>query len=383
MKIGILSFTSTQNNYGQLLQCYALQTYLNQRGFDAVHIPFYPKESKISRLNSPKKIAEYLNSYLNWRSVINKVRKITAQKGDNARKFDEFRLNAMKLYPTKYQSIDELRNNPPQVDALIAGSDQIWGSALTNPDTDAWFLKFGDRNTRRISYAASIGRQIESSDLPLFKRHLTDFDYVSVREEGARKVCEKCGVDAQVVLDPTLLLEADDYQRLINEYVEPKTSHQPYLFAYILNVLFASDIHWAEFEEYALGKGYKVKPVYSSGYYTAYPIIPGHTQLEPTIPEWLSLIRDASCVVTTSFHGVVFCILFKKPFISLPLPDRRGKGNDRVATLLKSVGLEDRIFNPKMSVSAQMDAPIDWASAHKKLSKKRLQSQQFLDAALL
>ena len=383
MKIGILSFTSTQNNYGQLLQCYALQTYLNLHGYDAMHIAYSPDTSKIARLNSPGKVAEYLRSYFNWRSVVNKARKMISREDDNSRKFDEFRSNVMIFYPDKYKSIEELRERPPQVDALIAGSDQIWGSALSNPDTDAWFLKFGKENIKRISYAASIGRKISDADIPLFKKHLSNLDYVSVREAGAREICERCGVEARVVLDPTLLLDAGNYEGLIDRCEMPKTApHQPYMFAYILNVLFPKDINWGNFEEYAASKEYEVKPVYSSGYYSAYPIIPGHKPLMSTIPEWLNLIRNASCVVTTSFHGVVFCVLFRRPFISLPLLDSRGKSNDRVTTLLRSIGLEDRIFDPKKSVSEQMDSPIDWVSTHEKLLQSRRLSQEFLETAL-
>lgn len=381
MKIGILSFTSSTNNYGQLLQCYGLETYLRKLGHEAYHVRYAPEKSKLERMRIPAQRAEMLKSYLNWRSAVNAFRKLRFRQNDDKREFDSFRSNSLVLSSQRYRSIEELRATPPVADAYIAGSDQIWGSPLSDEDTSGWFLKFGSPTTKRISYAASIGRQIKEEDVPRFRECLTDFDSISVRERGAQEVCQRCGYSAKVVLDPTLLLEADDYQQLIDDAGIVVKSDK-YIFAYILNILYARDIHWSQFEKYVSQNGYDVVPVYSSGYYSAYPIIRNRSAYSPTIPEWLKLIKESEGVVTTSFHGVVFSVLFRRPFIALPLSDSRGKGNDRVTTLLESIGLNARIYNQNMTVSEQMNAPIDWTSAHRKLSVLRNESRMFLQKAL-
>lgn len=383
MRIGILSFTSSDNNYGQLLQCYALQTYLRKLGHEAEHVRFTPTSSKREQLSSLEGISRYLRRNMNWRFVVNASRKLRMSgAGDADRAFERFRGEVLHTNRFQYASIDDLRRNPPVEDVYLAGSDQIWGSDLSNPDTAGWYLDFGGPEVRRVSYAASIGRSLTADELPLFADQLKRFDALSVRERGAKEACVACGFDAEVVVDPTLLLDAEDYRSLAGDGEPPRTPARPYLFAYILNVLYPNDIHWQAFKEYAEVRGLQVAPVYSSGYYTAYPIIRGIEPLYPTIPEWVGLLERSECVVTPSFHGVVFSILFRRPFLALPLPGSKGKGNDRIETLLSALGLEERIFDPSQEVARQMDAPIDWAAVGERLDALRKSSKDYLARAL-
>ena len=152
---------------------------------------------------------------------------------------------------------------------------------------------------------------------------------------------------------------------------------------YVLNVLYPRDMYWDKFERYVSEMELEVAPVYSSGYFSAYPIIPKREALLPTVPGWLNLLRGAQCVVTTSFHGVVFSIMFHRPFLVVLLRGKRAGGNDRVRTLLEATGLSDRIFDPRFGVAEQMGAPIDWAAVDERLSAMRESSADYLIDSLI
>lgn len=377
MNIGILSFISSENNYGQMLQCYALQTYLNNQGHNAFHVPYIPQAGGRSSIRSASSLIKYLRTYFDWQLVVNYLRKLRYSLDDSKRMFSAFKSQVLDLYGVEYHSINDLLADPPEADAYIAGSDQIWGTPLNDPNAAGWYLRFGDASVHRIAYAASIGRKLEEDELPVFERYISDLDAVGVREASAAALCRDLGVEARLNVDPTLLLGAKDYNALADVSEEP-IPDKPYLFVYVLNVLYPRDMSWNKFECYASDAGLAVASVYSSGYFSAYPIIPNQEALLPAVPGWLNLLRNAQSVVTTSFHGVVFSIMFHRPFLVVLLRGKRSGGNDRVRTLLESVGLNSRIFDSQRGAAEQMEAPIDWEDVDKRLSKMRQSSADFL-----
>lgn len=384
MKIGILSFTTTRNNYGQLLQCYALQHYLRLQGHTVRHIRYVPPSAK-STVHSLKDLIKLSQRYLTFDFVYDKVRsKLHPQPSDEKRKFNQFLGLYIQVFPEVYTSPSQLISDSLDVEALIVGSDQVWGRPLGTEDSKIWFLKFGGDGVRRISYAASIGRNLADFELPLLKKELQGFKRISVRENKARLMCSRCGVDAQLTLDPTLLLSEEDYPLASDDACEDISlvPDKPYIFAYILNVLKEKDLGWGQLGKYAADNGLEVIPVYSSGYYSAYPIISGYDPSFPTIPQWLDLIKHAEVVVTTSFHGMVFSILMHRPFLVIPLKGKHSGGNDRIMTLLTSLGLEERIYDPTAPVEAQINAHINWHDVNWKLAELRKSSEQFLSDSL-
>ena len=382
MRIGILSFTSSENNYGQALQCYALQTYLRNQGHDAFHVSYVPQAGGRSSVRSVVDVAKYLKTYFDWQLVVNYLRKLRYKPDEKRRGFSSFRSKFLHFYRTEYCSIDDLTADPPEADAFIAGSDQIWGTSLSDPNAAGWYLRFGDESVRRVSYAASIGRKLDEGELSVFRHYVSDLDAVGVREESATALCRELGIDARLNVDPTLLLKTEDYDVLANVSTE-QLPEKPYLFVYVLNVLYSRDMYWSQFERYVSDAELRVAPVYSSGYFSAYPIIPKWETFMPTVPGWLNLLRNAQGVVTTSFHGVVFSIMFHRPFLVVLLRGKRSGGNDRVRTLLESAGLTDRIFNPQREVAEQMEAPIDWGDVENRLSNMRRSSADFLMNSLI
>ncbi|WP_455139454.1 polysaccharide pyruvyl transferase family protein [Thermophilibacter sp.] len=381
MNVAILSFSSSQTNYGQLLQCFALEEALRKLGHTAFHVQYTPRTTSktISAVAShPIKALAKLGDF---RYLTDKIR-VLRRSAYPDRGFDAFRENYLRLCPPTYSSIDELRRDPPDAEAYIVGSDQVWGFPCDDPNTEGWFLHFGLKDVRRISYAASVGRTLTEKEVPVFANLLSKLDHISVREDSVKRLCARCGFESDVVLDPTLLLSAADYESLFMDERNVCPA-EAYLFAYILNIAFSRDMHWNQVREYVQSRRLSIVPVYSSGYYSQYPVIAHVPPMYPSIPQWLSLVRNAESVVTSSFHGTVFSILFERPFLSIPLPrSRTSRGGDRIETLLKSLGIEDRIFNPKLPLKYQMDAPIDWALVRSRLKTQRSLSFDYLKNSL-
>ena len=209
MKIGIITFNSA-HNYGAVLQAWALQEYLKSDGHEVEIINYrLPATDNLYKLYKPRNPfkrgklnkAVHLLQYLKkMKSEPNKTRKY--------REFERFinhTLNTTEAI-TKYPDLNKANFD---YDIMIAGSDQIWNGGLTKGVNPAYLLSFGKEEIKRVSYAASIGRdEIPEVEHMLFSRYLRNFDYISVREEKAKEAISKLSdKEVSVVLDPTLLKE--------------------------------------------------------------------------------------------------------------------------------------------------------------------------------
>lgn len=382
-----MTYWSSDDNYGQVLQCYALQAYLHLQGHDVFLIKYIPEcqstsfLQKIRKNLSWKKFLYMLGSQRkidrqNY-AVECKLKKINHQL-NASRKFDSFREKYICSTEIIYHSLQELRNNPPQADVYICGSDQVWNNQLDQPETAAWYLAFGGRDVKRVSYAASIGRTLEKKEKVCFKKYLSVFDAISVREESTRLLCKSIGINnVLVTLDPTLLLPVEEYRRF-----EPKIKDSlsiPYLFIYILNVTRKEEIYWEQIQDFLKEKHLDCKIICSSGYLQAREIVDGYKNIQATVPEWIHYIDQAAFVVTTSFHGVVFCVKMHKPFLAILLTNKYSKGNDRIVSLLHSLDLSDRIYDSNLPIDIQIQKKIDWERTEQKISALKKVSCDFLN----
>lgn len=258
-----------------------------------------------------------------------------------------------------------------KVDAVVVGSDQVWRLAYMHPDAVAdFFLGFiTDNRTRRISYAASFG--VGSWEYPGRTEEIAPllgkFEAVSVREASGVTICKEVfgRDDAAHVLDPTLLIEPAFHHRLCSDIaVPPRTDGRRTAFFYMLD---NPDIRSAALS--ALGSDYAAAEL---------TLKDGHTV---TLPQWVSRFRDAEFVVTDSFHGTVFAIIFRKPFLSVV---NHGRGADRFTSLLGQLGLEDRLIAPDNTteIEALVARPIDYDEVHRRLADLRRDSAEFLERAL-
>jgi nitroreductase len=253
------------------------------------------------------------------------------------------------------------------LDAIIVGSDQVWRPKYAKSLLLNFFLDFltdSDATTRRISYGASFGAprwEFDPSQTAAAASLIRRFHSVSVREDSGVSLCEThLGVPAQHVLDPTLLLPGRYYASLFGLDADPGPGRG--VMTYILDQ--ADD---------------KTRVVDSLAARLSTNAFPA-TGRDKSTRQWISSFRQAEFVVTDSFHGTVFAILFNKPFLTYGNPNR---GLARFTSLLKMFGLEDRLAVQSSDVDVeQMVRPIDWAAVNERLRRLRDQSIGFLLEAL-
>lgn len=358
-KIGILTFHRAEN-YGAVLQCYALLNTLKGMGMEVEVIDYFPKSIKQAyKIWEWKKIKPFnLKSYaiLFFKQVFSLNYRIKRKL-----LFSRFIKNHITLSPN-------FQSNKQEYDLLIMGSDQIWNPILTH-GFDPYFTGYIDNEIKTkkcITYAVSYGNcPLTDENLNYLKDCLKNFKSISVREKSALEVLNPL-TDNNIyqVLDPTLLLPAriwDDLackDRLINE---------KYILIY--QVIYKPDIYKAAAK---IAKQYGAKIVE----------IKGHIKLtgngadkviQVTSPNrFVELIRDAECVITSSFHGTAFSIIYKKDFYFHPVGDQR---DERSKSLLQSLKLTDRIINDSNQIEF---CSVNYKEAEVELKKLKEESLEFL-----
>lgn len=382
MRIGIITLWQSNDNYGQQLQCWALQQVLIKLGHEPYLIR-YDIEGRV--LNHKKTIWKKILRILLIYPVIKKMRnrkRFEAEKKflayntkkNKERKFEEFRKEHILQSSTIYHSLKELQNTPPSADAYIVGSDQVWAHLLDKDENRAMYLDFGSNEVKRIAYAPSFSM----IDYPVHLKeriaeNLSRFDGLSVREETGVRICENLGFNAQVVLDPTMLLQKNDYAK-----ISSNDKNDSYVYLYCLNISENNEVMWNELSDFSKKKNLKIIVTTASGYIQGREIFTGAQYQYATVNQWLSLIDRASMVVTTSFHGIVFCIIHHTPFVFFPLKGKYSRGNNRVLDLCSKLGLTDRIWNAFSSFEKLYNFDIEWESVDLKMEKLKNNSYLFL-----
>lgn len=380
MIIGIITFWQTRDNYGQMLQCWALQHQLLSMGHEPFLIRY--RHSEVFEINFKIAIKDFVKNliYLRFNRLFPKrafLPPLTEK--DKARDFDSFKKKYLKVSEKEYLSIRELRQNEPVAECYIVGSDQVWSKLLYFNENRTFFLDFGSKEVKRVAYAASFS--IESYPKNIKKelaKLLNGFDSISVRESTGVKICKEVGYEAELVVDPTLLLLFDDYRKTfsIPEY------DRKGIYVYVLNIRQAEEIGWAQLKAYADKKGEELKVTPASGYFAAQELFEGATYEYSKIPQWISNIVNSSLVVTTSFHGIVFCLLAHTPFIYVPLKGEYSRGNNRVLDLFNYLGIKNGIYDDNFNYDSFDSSLIDWTTIDIRIDSLRQKSLFFLEEAL-
>jgi hypothetical protein len=329
------------HNYGAALQAYALKEHLTEAGHTASIIDFVPASSgannrKIKLSSSPRVCARSLVASLSWRKWKTRY---------NA--FEKFKFQNMNL-TERYSSLTELLQSPPHADAYICGSDQIWNPEL--PFKPQYFLDFGDPETRRISYAASFGvASAPDSKLSELTENLKRFNAISVRESSGVDIVKKAGYHADLVVDPTLLLDQEQWLKIATG---PAPS-EDYILTYCLE---ESPAFLETLERFA--RHVKL-PVYS----IATSIINRQKCATKVIKtagptEFLQLLANATYVFTNSFHGTAFALNLGRPLIGIPHTTRNG----RMETLLEKLGWGNSQFSNKTSLQELIETAHERAT---------------------
>lgn len=373
MRIAIITFFQSQTNYGQLLQAFALQQILMKMG----HYPYivrygfhesFPLTIGMEPLES--NFDKLLDDRTQW-EVAN------AGSADN-RHFDDFRQAHLNLSKNAYNHLEELQIVPPIADCYLTGSDQVWAQLLSYTDNQTFFLNFGPEEILRISYAPSFALKNYPSELnDLLAENLKRFDAISVREKTGVDICNKVGVNAQWVIDPTMFLEGDYYRRLAKESQTRLPTN--YMFIYHVNVKQQDLLYWSIFNSYNIEQGLRAIAVHANGEnQTDVEFLENAEYLYPSIQDWIRLIDACQYVLTTSFHGMIFAILLHKPFFVGLRLESMFAGNDRIISILSEMGLQNRIVTQDMDIRKIMQQPINWKEVDEKLLVLRSGSLSFL-----
>ncbi|GAA5483685.1 polysaccharide pyruvyl transferase family protein [Haloferula sargassicola] len=370
MRIGIVTFHFS-NNFGAALQAYALRRWLTEAGYCADLINYSP--SHVEHGGDIRFSVSRRAILSNLKVIYLKQAHLRTQLFGNRRQrhlFERFRRENLGISGQKYTKLSELELIGDNYDLLICGSDQIWSPSVQYGLDPAYFLKFG-KVPRRISYAASFGSaDYETLTTCDIRKLLDGLDEISIREDsGVDLVRMISGVKGTKVVDPTALLPS--YQHLIDS--AESVDDEGHLFCYALR----TDAGVREISQFVSSKlGLEV--VAPRNPHSRWRAI-GSTR-HPGPNEWLALIARSSFVVTNSFHGTLFSLLLKKPFLVAAIPGKKVGLNDRMESLLKSVGLHERLVYDvnKGAISGLLEIPIDWESAFEKLSRQIGHSERFL-----
>lgn len=346
MRIGILTFQNT-SNYGATLQAYALQESIKKEGVDCKIIDYHEKKIK-SRSPIVSKINASIRKFL--------VNISGGKKRNAAFKDANFDLSNAYTDETIAQANSEF-------DKFVVGSDQVWNIKLIKGNM-RYFLDFVNDDEKKNSYAASIGAtSLVEDGKEAMKKALASFKgEISVREETAKKLLSyELGIESTVVLDPTLLLTKDEWEKV----AAPKTLKKKYVLVYQMGRS-KSLIRVAKKEAKRIGAQLiSIKPPLDN-------LVAGKNIFGAGPGEFVRLFMDAEKVFTNSFHGTVFSINFNKEFYVELL--KMGNVNSRLTDVLKAFDLCDRIIKDEILP----DGRIDYKKVNGLLDEKRDRSYEVI-----
>lgn len=357
MKIAILT-QPLYANYGGVLQNYALQQILKNLGHKHITI----EKHYLQKISIVKLIIE-LPKRLYTKYILKKRKYILSERHNDyieglrktLKPFVESHINHVYFY--NYSKIDLL-----EYDAIIVGSDQVWRPKYNWGYIDKMFLSFIPKSSKikRIAYAASFGSgewEYDDEQTNQCAELIKRFDSVSTREIDGVDLCHKyLGYkDAVSVLDPTLILDKTNYLELCNNVI-PQGNN--ILFAYILD---QDESTVTYLENIAKERNLELK------------LVSADESCTLSMEEWLAMFRDAKCIITDSFHGTVFSIIFNKEFYTVA---NQSRGGSRFTSLLSQLSLNDRIFDTVSDI--RINKNIDWTIINKKIETLKDKSLNFL-----
>ncbi|WP_293008387.1 MULTISPECIES: polysaccharide pyruvyl transferase family protein [unclassified Oscillibacter] len=363
MKTGLVTFFHI-HHYGAVLQACATQRAVEQLGSSCEIFNYYVNQNNdlFRRAGGLSSAAANAHTALHYSAM-----------RERYQRFEDFASRNLKITERRYESLRELES-APDCDVYLSGSDQIWNPKIF-PDgrfDPVFFSRF--TAGRKVAYAPSFGiPRIPDGMEEELRRYLDDFSHLSAREARGQAILREVGGrEAPVVLDPTLLLQQEDWAALSAEPKQPSG----YILCYCISAPGPLEPYIRRLQEETglpvvqlCGLRQKVHPkaecVFSAG---------------PA--EFLGLFRHAAYVCTNSFHGTVFSVQFQKPFFTAVSPaELAAPEQSRIFSLLDRLGLADRIIGK--GDSAGLSDPVDWSAATGRLEAERRNSLAYLRAALM
>lgn len=375
-KVGLITYYG--ENYGGMLQAYALQQYVQNLNFDCqiisndfLYVP-NKKQWHSQLLRNLKSLLHNPSSYLQKRKIIRSFAGISAKKSE---KFGEFLRQYISLDHNGYACYQQFLDNPPAYDIYLCGSDQIWNPNLYH-DNGFYFAGFAPENALKIAYASSIGvSHITNAQAAFMKPFLSRMDCISTRETDGSAIAEKLtGKQVRTVIDPTLLLNAEQWSKVAAKPL----IQEPYIFCYF----FGERNYYENIKQQVKEMtGYQLVSIP----FVARDFASDDEKIYDAGPaEFISLIQNAKLVITDSFHATAFSINLKTPFLSLcrfAKNDSMGM-NSRLHTILGALELTDRLVDENDTITEDMLFAVDFEKAHRHLDRLRVEDGQFLKNSL-
>lgn len=374
-KVGIMTYFDFYNQ-GTMLQAYALEKKIIDYGYEAEIINYTLKDKNKPLFLKIKYKILHIFTYLKSTNkyFYNFINKEKIHLRNN--KYKEFLKNKIKLSKNIYNSEEELRKSPPEYDIYMVGSDQTWNPYL-QINSKAFYLDFVEDFEKKVTYAPSIGISNISEEKALeMKKYLVGIKHLSCRDYiGAELISKLVNRKVKKVLDPTLLINSNEWDKIIKK---PNIKDEKYILCYFLGSN-NTNIKFAE----QLSKNVNIKIFYIYNDETV--IDPKKSYLYDVGPsEFLYLIRNAEYVCTDSFHGTVFSIIYKKQFYSFTKKDDGEKSdNNRIYELLNEFKLKDRYINKsKIYDNINKRNEINYNEVYKILEEKKEESEKYLKSIL-
>ncbi len=372
MKAAIVTFIRAYN-HGAILQAYALHKKLNDLGIDNDMLDYYPKyfgDKYNLRYLGDARYFPYrpIKNWLKFIPMLNILKKRT-------KKFEKFILNNIRLSEQQYCTTAEVDSAILPYDAFICGSDQVWNHIHTKFDP-VYFLDFTSANhARKWSYAASFGMKSVPEELrEEYSKRLSNWDKYSVREKSGVDLLQRLTQEQAVqCCDPTLLLKREEWDEIRSK----KQRKKPYILVYYVN---SGPIVLEAAKELSKEKNLEIISITSIASYagmvgTNSKLVGAKHNGSCAPDEFISLFANASYVITDSFHGTVFSLIYHKKFLSL-VDMGEGKRNTRIVELLDVVGESKRELTANLS---SIDNELDWEEVDKRLAEHRTESEIYLN----
>lgn len=373
MKVGILT-QPLKTNYGGLIQAYALKNTLEKLNHEVTiinRVGFLRRNQK-TIIKILSKIKKIIYKVLGKNKKLSK--EIQSRIDSNCVQFIQ---KYIKHVSADIKTLDALYEyvNKMQFEGYVVGSDQIWRPSYS-PCIENYYIDFcNDEKVKKIAYAASFGGdawEYTAKETTVCSALAKKFNAISVREDsGVELCCKYLGIEAKHVLDPTMLLEKEEYEHIVNKENIPQSKGN--LFYYFLDDNQTKQELIKHIEKECNKTSYNCMPAKKVG--NEIDIDNVEDYVFPSPAKWLRSFMDAEMVITDSFHGTVFSIIFNKPFWVIYNAHR---GNTRFDSLLKLFGLTERIIDISDYSNIDFNIKIDWNNVNAIRQKNKQDALEFI-----
>ncbi len=370
MKVKIITCNRAYN-LGAVLQTYALQEYLNFAGYDAAVIDYNPDYFRKNVAYTA--VGSYADRNFVLR-VLYMVYKIPRRFTDH-RIFRGFLKKYVRL-TDEYRAAEDLERANLKADVFICGSDQIWCPTKPTGRDDVMYLSFV-RQGSKVSYAASFGETtLTAQQEAALKNRLSDFSYISVRESSGVKILQKAGIGCVQVMDPVFLLSEETWTRFSASGRFASSASEGYVLVYPMSVSDAAYIIEVA-RRIASERNLQVM-VIAKGKMKSDRTVRRISDATPQ--DFVGLLRNASFIVTNSFHGTAFSIIFNREFV---VCGKESRPNTRIDSLLELTGLSARYINVSAPTPPEGEKrSIDYSAVNRVVAVHTANSRRYLSKAL-